>query len=71
MLGAMHIILSKCDQVSRFTWKICGKLGYSISTGNRMAVCLYVYQMVDNVYKWGYNKNNVHFDIDLPHLVIV
>ena len=54
----MHIKLTKCNQVSRFTCKISGKIWYSTSPSNHMALCLYVYQMVDtHISKCGYKSH--------------
>ena len=47
MLDVMHNMLTKSDQVSIFTWKISGKIWYSICTGYHTVCSLYVYQIVD------------------------
>ena len=69
-LCVMHNILTKCDQVSMFTWKTPGKMWYSISTGNHMSLCLNVHRMVDKYINEVINQEMcIVIYVDLPHLI--
>ena len=58
-VGVMHNSLPKFTKSACLFEKISGKIWYSISSGNHMAIWLYVYQVVDKyineiINKWGY-----------------